>query len=239
MLTYKGAWYLPGGGYKAVLRGELGNDLASDAAMLGWACRSWKYALHKQGYTGSMILDAPYFGDAARHQVVLFQQHEGLGADGIIGPRTGERLLRAYYQQAEHVEGLPPGTVWQIGAQESNHDLGAIGWADSNDRGPVQTHIYVRNGVPNLTLGQCVRPAYAVPRCAAQVRRMADDWGGDIEVGVASWNAGEGGAAWWASEGKPTDGSPSWWDEAKYGSLAVRCWKYIEDTGRHSLPGGY
>lgn len=236
-LTYKGAWYLHG--YKAPLEGTLGNGLASDSDMLGWAVRSWKYALYKNGYRGAMVLDTPVLGDAARHQIIKFQQAHGLGADGIIGPHTGERLLRVYFQEEEHRYHLPVGLCWQIAAQESGFDLGAVGSQDSNDRGVVQLHIYVVGGVPNLTIAQAVRPAYAVARCAAQMARIAAACDGDYDTAVVSWNCGEGGAEWWHAAGKPAEGSPGWWDEAKYGSLAARCWRYLHDVHSHTLPPGY
>jgi len=234
----RGAWFIGGGTYTPILRGTNGQDLESDSDNLGWACFAWKYALVKNGFRGEMVLDSPVLGDAARTQIKNFQKAHSLAVDGSIGPHTGERLLRIYFQEAEqNAFEMPAGTYWQIGAQESNFDLGAIGWSDTNDRGPVQTHIYVVNGVPNLTLSQAIRPAYSIPRLGAQISRMRENF--DLDTAVASWNVGEGGAEWWYKAGKPISGSPSWWDEEKYGSLAARCWKYITDVRKHEVPSDY
>lgn len=224
----RGAWV--GGGYAAVLRGSSGDDLASGSDNLGWACFAWKYALAKNGHRGAMVLDTPVLGDAARTQVKAFQAARGIGSDGVIGPRTGELLLRAYFMEAELNAGLPLGTVWQIGALESNFDVGAVGFVDANDRGPVQTHIY--ESPRTLTLGQAIRPAWSIPRAASRVARVAKAT--DLDTGVASWNVGEGGAEWVFDHGKPASGSPDWWHGAE--DLSERYWRYLELVRGRACP---
>jgi len=229
-ITRKGAWFLPGDAYTPVLRGTNGQSVASDSDNLGWACFAWKYALLKNGYRGEMILDSPVLGDAARTQIEKFQGDHNLKFDGSIGPITGERLLRIYFQEAEQrTFELPAGTLWQIGAQESNFDTGAIGFIDPGDRGPVQKHIFPGG----VSLSQAIRPAYSIEILRSQIERVRNLF--DLETAVVSWSVGEGGAEWWFKNGKPTSGG-----QDIFGfDVGARAWKYLQDVHSHTLPSDY
>lgn len=212
-----GAWFVV---YRKGLAGTLGESLdLADRDNLGWALRSWKYELDYNGYRGAMVLDTAALGDAASAEIRAFQDEHGLAADGIIGPATGRQLLGKRIRGVASGYGVAYAALDGIVAHESGYDLGAIGSVDHGDRGLTQQHIYPTG---SITLSQAIRPASALPRLAAQLKRLAWEW--DEDAAIASWNIGEGGAEWWWKQGKPASGSPSWWT---FGDLAARATAYV------------
>lgn len=217
-MTAFGAWFF--GGYRRGMAGTLGESLDLAALdNLGWTLRSWKYELAYNGYHGAMILDTPATGEAFATEVRAFQHDSGIGVDGVIGPVTGAKLLHKRIGRVAAQYAVPPEDVYGIVRHESAYDLGAIGYADHDDRGATQKHIFASGSV---NLSQAIRPALAIPRLAAQLQRLGKEW--DSEAAVVSWNIGEGGAEWWFEAGKPTTGSPSWWTS---GDLAARATAYL------------
>lgn len=71
----------PTGGYPLLSIGSVGNYVLT-----------LQDALNALGYTGSG-LDG-YFGNGTRNAVINFQRAQGLGADGIVGCQTWERLTQ-------------------------------------------------------------------------------------------------------------------------------------------------
>lgn len=227
-ITKKGAWFY--GGYKPVMVGTDGQSLDSDTDNLGWACFAWKYELYFNGYQGAMVLDQPTLGDAAGTQIAKFQADNGITVSRTIGSTTGERLCRKRIRDNEKAYSLPAGTAWQLIAQESSFDLGAIGYVDTGDRGLTQRHLDPNSDV---LLSQAIRPAWAVPRLCAHLQRVSGLC--DLDTAIVSWNIGEGSAEWWFDHGKPTTGSPSWWSSS-WGDMSQRAWAYLTNVQSHNCP---
>jgi hypothetical protein len=221
-----GAWWVDGGSYRKGQAGTLGEDVDLQSDTLGWALRSLKYELAHNGFQGEMILDSPLLGDAADHQIRLFQASRALIVDGQAGPRTLAALLAGRCAFAESGARLPAGTIYQIVGHESSFDLGAIGSVDYLDRGCTQKHLFAGGSV---NLSQAIRPALAIPRLASQLARIRDAF--DLDTAVASWNVGEGGAEWWFKQGKSASGSPFWWTA---GDLSARIVAYLAAVRRVS-----
>jgi soluble lytic murein transglycosylase-like protein len=219
-ISERGAWWVDGGSYRKGQEGSLGEDVDVQADTLGWTLRSIKYELAFNGFQGGMILDSPLIGDAADKSIKAFQTARKLVVDGKAGQRTLAKLLEKRCNAAEAKYVLEPDICLKMVGHESSFDPGAIGYADYLDRGCTQKHLYPGGSV---NLSQAIRPAVAIPRLAAQLARVRDLF--DLDTAVASWNVGEGGAAWWFEAGKPGHGSPSWWTA---GDLSARIVAYLE-----------
>lgn len=198
----KGAWFLGGYTGNPPMRGTNGTSLNVASDNLGWALVGWKHELAYNGFIGGAVLDTPVLGDAAYKQIMAFQKANGIVADGDIGPRTGKALLRKRIFAAQAKEVIPDNLLCKLVAQESGFDIGAIGYVDTRDRGPVQMHL---GYVGSVSLDKAIRPEISIPFCAATLRSRADyykDW----DVAVASWNVGFAGGDYWKKSGKLASG---------------------------------
>ncbi len=215
--TGRGAWYVPHSYYTGNPRMIASEETDPKQA---WALRSWKYELSYNRFKGGMILDSFVLGDAFDRSLRGFQDFAGGGSfvDGKLGPGTARRLLASIIGTAELTEYLEPHLLYRLVSLESGFDLGAEGYVDPRDTGPVQANL----ALSGLNVNQAIRPHFVLPWAARHLRSARDTFQ-DREAAIASWNCGLGGARWWVDNGKPTSGGPTW-----FPNLAERATRYVQ-----------
>lgn len=167
--------------------------------------RAVKRALIDNGYGKGIDVDMLIFGDAVRNRAVEFQRANGIGADGVVGPKTMRKLLALYIMRAENDHGLPDHVLGQLCYGESNNDPIAEGVIDKDDEGVLQFHLPFW---PHVTLLQAWDPKFEIDMGAqklANLKTQTGSWKGAI----AAWNIGATYAKAWVLDGYPASGGPS------------------------------
>lgn len=167
--------------------------------------QAFKHALIDNGYGTGIDLTARGFGNAMRSEVKRFQAHEGLTADGVIGPATSHALIRlyAYAEESGGTVEIPDHLLAKQGRAESGDDPVAQGYDDAQDEGWAQLHMPY---FPDLTLAQAWKPPVAVQKLGSHLKTFFVDEAADWDGAVASWNVGTGTALAWVHAGKPASG---------------------------------
>jgi Putative peptidoglycan binding domain len=170
----------------------------------GAGVKAVKRELDYNGFNLGMDLSNNAFGIAVKHSAIAFQQANGLTADGVVGPLTAHELFRKRCALLTSTAGIH-GSVFQVASLESAMDPWAYGFVDPDDHGLVQINLRVH---PTISLKQALDPAYCLSYCGRALQSVFDVTG-DIDVAVASWNVGVGGAKEWLAAGKPATGGTS------------------------------
>lgn len=178
---------------------------APSNTLYAYAIEGIKNELAYNGFKGSMVLDTPTFGDAARNQAIAFQKSVGIAADGEIGPTTARFLFRKRAHAVEDKYGIPRDLLNRQKTLESNNDPAAIGQVDPNDTGLMQIHLPF---FPGVTVEDAVNPAYSIDwggkKLSSDYQSVGKDWDGAL----AAYNIGLFYAIQWVKKGKPTSGGP-------------------------------
>lgn len=208
--TKPGPYYYLGSGYGKVRNN---NDRAVRQAV-----KVYQRMLNREINAGLRV-DGKY-GDGTREAMVDFQNHEGINNWGGIGPETSEYLLRDYLKfivrrSNTHV---PPEVVSGIIRTESTWDVGCVGYLDSDDVGLAQINA---DAHPDMSFAERIRPKYNFQFIIDYLEYSLNDFDGNLDNAIASYNLGRGGARTWIRAGRPNRWRPS-------GSTVDRfVWDYI------------
>lgn len=181
-------------------------DPADGGARYAAGVAAYKTALIANGYPTGIIPSSPIWGNFARDRAVEFQRAHNLTADGVVGPKTAQALLRIYVSTWESHYGIPDHLAGKQGTLESNNHAVAQGWADAGDEGWGQIHMAFH---PDITVVQAWDPAFAIKWLAGQL------WSNhanlkDYDAALAAYNVGYSTAKLWLAAGKPDHGGPVW-----------------------------
>lgn len=213
-----GAWLIYYQLTKPLMKGN--NDV------LGYAIRGIKRELAYNDFHDGLNLDTQAFGTSADKNTRLFQRANGLEDDGVVGPHTGLALFRKRCMDLENQYAIPNGYLRKIKTVESSNDPGATGNVDPADTGLVMIHLSPQI---SITLEQAVEPAWCLPYCArtlaARHERLVN-W----PATIASWNVGEGGAAYWNRAGRPKTLFADWFTDPDGNliDLGARATHYVD-----------
>ena len=178
---------------------RVGHSFPADSPH-GFGIVALKRELAYNGF-GRGLIYTPRFGSTMRLRVMEFQRARGLTADGVVGPRTAQVLFRrrALAVGAQYRLGDVPCKVKTL---ESANDPGATGYVDPNDTGLMMISLRWH---PEISRAQAFDPRFSVPWGADYLADALAHFGGDIELAIAAYNRGYGGAAEWQRLGKPRD----------------------------------
>ncbi len=202
---------LPGPYYRTPAAGTryIGSWAPADVnerAVVG-AVKAYQQALVDRGI--ALGVDG-IFGPTTRDAVVKFQQARGITVDGIIGRTTSKMLLcpdlqsiiKAKIAQYPSLSFITPQIVCGEVSQESAWDAGAVGYSDPNDIGIAQIN---GNAWP-YTEEQRLDPKFAFAFIFDYFKTSINDSRiNTVDDMIISYNLGVGGAARWASQGRPVE----------------------------------
>lgn len=137
--------------------------------------------------------------------IKAFQRANGVADDGVIGPFTAAQLVLPELRRVCQVLNADGDIVAGFVKQESQFDLGAVGYFDSNDIGLGQI-----NGPshPDLTVEERVDIDVAVEFIATRYKSALGVFDGNIRDAIASYNLGFAGARSWINAGRPDIWTP-------------------------------
>lgn len=162
-----------------------------------------KQELIYNGFSKSIVVDLPAWGDAVTARTKEFQTAEGLQADGVIGRTTARHLFQHRAAAAEASVGIPDSLTCKQKSWESQNDPVCLGI--SQDEGIAQ--ISPPNH-PEISTAQMWDPAFAIPWMARSIKGSYIYVGGDWDGALAAYNVGASLAKKWVVAGKPATGGP-------------------------------
>jgi len=185
-------------------------DANSDAVHV--AVREYQQALRRR--LGVSLADDGVFGPVTSRVVKDFQRLAGETADGAIGPKTSKSLIfpdiRTKVNSMRNIypkfDEITPRIVCGYFVTESNFDVGAVGYQDEHDRGPVQINAQAH---PEWTDEErqdpilCAGFVFGYLRSALQADGIET-----IDDAILSYNLGVGGTRTWIRAGRPRMWTP-------------------------------
>lgn len=213
-MTGRGAWPANGAGgtkkYKDATKpgpyyylgaGEASTDDPNGFAVKQ-AVKAYQRALRRRQGNKNIVVDG-IFGKQTSRAVTHFQEkHPEVGTPwGGIGPETSKALLypdmlAVVKKRNFKYPNLVSGTI----NSESFWDAGAVGYIDETDLGLAQI-----NGPshPDLSDRERLRPNVAFNFIIDYYNNAFSQLGNDLDLVVASYNLGIGGARTWDRAGRP------------------------------------
>lgn len=210
-MTGRGAWPVSGSGgtkkYKDAAKpgpyyylgtGQTVDDPNTYA--VHQAVKAYQRALTRR--TGHPLTVDGVFGQVTSNLVTSFQKkHPEVGVWGGIGPDTSKALLYPdLVKEVEKQNFSHLNVVSGIIKTESFWDAGAVGYLDETDFGLAQI-----NGPahPSLSDAKRLKPKTSFKFVINYVRNALNQFNNDLELTIASYNLGIGGARVWNSAGRP------------------------------------
>lgn len=188
---------------------------------------TWPYELGVEGpgvsglqedleYHGYRIPIDGRFGPTTDEAIRLFQRHEGLDVDGVVGPLTCLSLCQKRIHDLVDSRSLP--RTWMlrgIVVQESSYDYGAVGFVHPADKGLVQINL---DAPPTGSVSEeeAFRPSFALSYCVDYLALMYETFRGPSyrcdagvarRAAVAAWHAPAWGQQWATDKVSPNDAS--------------------------------
>jgi len=217
-MTGRGAWPTNGSGgtkkykdgtqpgpYYYLGAGESVTDVNSFA--VHEAVKAYQKALRRVQDNPNIVIDG-VFGTQTSRAVLHFQQeHPEVGKPwGGIGPETSKAILYpSLLRQVKKREFPYPKVVSGVVKTESLWDAGAVGYLDDDDYGLAQI-----NGPshPNLTDEERFEPKRAFNFIIDYLNNALSRLDNDLDLAIASYNLGIGGARQWDIAGRPNYWTP-------------------------------
>jgi peptidoglycan hydrolase-like protein with peptidoglycan-binding domain len=151
------------------------------------------------------------YGNSTADAVTKFQEGHTNRTSvwGGVGPETSELLLKPDLHRVwrnNSIKGLPfrvcSGTI----RQESNWDAGAVGYADPRDVGLAQINAEAH---PEWSTDTRLQPINAFRFVVNYYNDNLTYFKGDLELSIAAYNLGKGGASAWDKAGRPDLWTPA------------------------------
>lgn len=178
------------------------NEVAVRAAV-----KAYQRALNRRLGGDNLVIDGR-FGAVTSAAVTRFQKkNPDVGIWGGIGPDTSKALLLPDLLKVVEDEGFDyPNIVSGTIKTESLWDAGAVGFLDESDLGLAQI-----NGTahPEYSVAERLSPRVAFKFVIAYYENAFNQLGDDLDLVVASYNLGIGGARSWDRAGRPDEWTPS------------------------------
>lgn len=166
---------------------------------LAYAILSLKEELGFNGIDVSTLnMESPRIGLGTADRIKRFQVAHNLYADGQAGPNTLKVLLRKRCNAAEHTYGLEPMIIAKMVELESSDDLNCTS-IDLHDRGTCQINSIAH---PQVVNSQAYNAKFSIDWMGRYERDALARFH-DVDVAIAAYNVGFGGADKWQKAGKP------------------------------------
>lgn len=210
-MTGRGAWPANGSGgtkqYKDATKpgpyyylgtGGASSDANANAVYL--AVRAYQKALNNR--LGTDLAKDGIFGKETSAAVTRFQKrHPEVGIWGGIGPDTSKALLYPTMLAVVEKENFKyPNLVSGTVKTESYWDAGAVGYLDESDVGLAQINAQSH---PEWDTAERLKPKRCFKFIIHYYNNAFKQLGNDLDLVVASYNLGIGGARVWRDAGKP------------------------------------
>lgn len=200
--TLPGPYYYIGTGANADL--EDPNQYAVHGAV-----KAYQRALNRR--LGIHLKVDGLFGASTANAVMGFQQGHTNTVNpwGGIGPDTSELLLKADLHRVwrkDAVDALPFKVCTGTIRHESNWDAGAVGFVDPRDVGLAQINAEAH---PEWDTDTRLQPINAFNFVVDYYNENLAFFKGDLELSIAAYNLGKGGASAWNKAGRPDMWTPA------------------------------
>lgn len=217
-MSGRGAWPVSGSGgtkkYKDATRPGpyyylgSGDEVGSiNAYAVRQAVKAYQRALNRRLAGDNLVIDGR-FGAVTSAAVTRFQnRHPEVGIWGGIGPDTSKALLYPdLLKEVEDANFKHPNIVSGTINTESMWDAGAVGFLDETDLGLAQIN---GKAHPEWSDAERLRPKRAFRFIMAYYTNSFNQLGNDLDLVVASYNLGIGGARSWDRAGRPDEWTPA------------------------------
>lgn len=185
---------------------------ANERAVAG-AVKAYQEALTRR--IGIQLANDGVFGPVTKRAVKQFQELAGTTADGVVGPNTSKLLLfpdlrrrvnvfRSYRPKTADL--LTPVLVCGVISHESNWDAGAVGYLDERDVGLAQINAEAH---PEWSEEERLDPELSFEFVSNYLHNALIYFDLDLNLAIASYNLGLGGATTWDNKGRPNPYTPA------------------------------
>lgn len=184
---------------------------ANERAVHG-AVKAYQEAVGRR--IGVALANDGIFGPVTKRAVKQFQELAGTTPDGVVGPQTSKNLLYPDLRQRVNqfrnthpktADVLTPVIVCGVITHESNWDAGAVGYLDDRDVGLAQINAEAH---PEWSEEERLDPMLSFFFVASYLHGALTYFDNDLELAIASYNLGLGGASVWDEKGRPSPYTP-------------------------------
>jgi hypothetical protein len=202
--TGPGVYYRSGrkGALDAGTKATDANERAVHGAVVAYQQAVWRR-------TGIALADDGVFGPVTANAVKQFQELAGTKPDGVVGPTTSKNLLypdlrkRVNVYRSNHpktADLLTPLIVCGVITHESSWDAGAVGYVDDRDVGLAQINAEAH---PEWSEEARLDPMLSFEFVTTYLDNALRYFDNDLDLAIASYNLGLGGATVWDDKGRP------------------------------------
>jgi hypothetical protein len=135
------------------------------------------------------------------------QKELGVTQDGLVGPRTMKAMVMPLVEAAGKKHGVRSALLCGKLTHEGNWDPGAVGWSDPDDLGLSQINLRAH---PRVSVAEAFDPEFAIDFGARFMAENLRAFDGNERYAVAAYNLGAGGTRQWIAAGAPDTWQPPW-----------------------------